>query len=494
MPTSSNCLAVDLGAESGRAVIGTLDSTGLSMRELHRFPNEPVRYNGELHWDIARLWLEIQRALAMLPGSVDNGLSSIGVDTWGLDYALLGESGVLLENPYHHRDARTDGMVERVCEIVPAADIYAQTGAQFIQVNALYQLYAASLKTPRLLSSAKTLLTIPDLLNYWLTGRKACEYTNATTTQFFHPSTRAWAVDLLERLGIPTHFLAPVIEPGTVLGNLLPDLARRTNVPEIPVIAPACHDTGSAVAAIPMTPKSVFISSGTWSLMGTEIEEPLINEKTRELNFTNEGGVCGTIRLLKNIAGLWILQGCRRHWNAEGLKLGYGEIMDIARQAPPLVSFIDPDHSSFLRSERMPESIAAYCRKTSQPQPANPGACARAVLESLALKYRYVLESLEDLTGERYEEIRIVGGGAKNKLLNQLTADATARRVVAGLVEATSLGNIAMQFVGSGAVDDVHHARRLIDESFPSEDYEPANPELWEEPYRRFRDYCRRTL
>jgi rhamnulokinase len=483
-------LAFDLGAESGRAVLGRFQSGSLSVEEVHRFPNEPVHYNGESHWDVARLWLEMQRALAIVGSNPSVKLAGLGLDTWGVDYALLGESGTLLENPYQYRDRRTDGMMERVFSIIPPEEIYTRTGIQFMQINTLYQLYAAFLKTPKLLQLAEKLLTIPDLFNFWLTGVAACEFTIASTTQFYDPRNRRWSTELLSKLGLPTHILAPVIQPGCVLGPLLPAVAKPAGFSAIPVIAPACHDTGSAVAAIESAGQSAFISSGTWSLLGTEVSEPVINSEAQRLNFTNEGGVCGTFRLLKNITGLWLLQCCRRDWQLKGQEYNYSELAELARSKPAFRSLVDPDHGSFLRPESMPETIARFCQMTEQPLPEDPPAYARAVLESLALKYRFVLEALERLTGRSYTEIHVVGGGSQNQLLNQFTADATGRRVVAGPVEATALGNLGMQMLATGAASSLQEVRRIIARSFPAQVFEPREPEKWQQVFDRFTQYC----
>jgi rhamnulokinase len=483
-------VALDLGAESGRAMLANLSGGTLAVEEVYRFANEPVWYNGEFHWDLPRLWREIGRALAEAGARSGGRLAGIGVDTWGLDYALLGEDGTLLENPFHYRDPRTDGMIERVCEVIPAEEIYRTTGIQFMQINTLYQLYAESLKKPALLRHARNLVTIPDLFNFWLTGVIACEYTNATTTQFLNASSRDWARGLLERLDIPTHFLTPVIQPGTVLGPLSAAVARQAGLKEAPVIAPACHDTGSAVAAIPANGRSAYISSGTWSLLGAELERPVLSAEAHRLNFTNEGGVCGTSRLLKNIAGMWLLQCCRQHWRACGQDLGYAELADAARSAPPFETLVNPDHRSFLHPENMPETIAAFCRATGQNPPQSVPGIVRCVLESLALKYRYVLDALECVTGMRFEEVRIVGGGARNTLLNEFTAEATGRRVVAGPVEATALGNVAMQLLATGAAASLAEARSIIDRSIPTQTFDPVNPAPWQRVYERFRQYC----
>jgi rhamnulokinase len=486
---SRQFLAFDLGAESGRAIVGRLRAGLLDIREIHRFANEPVRQNGSLHWDILRLWLEMRRGLERVAGE---GLDSVGVDTWGCDYALVGEQGELLQNPYHYRDSRTDGVMEDVQQRVPAEEIYAVTGIQFLPFNTLYQLYAACRATPKLVDAATTFLTVPDVFNYWLTGRLTAEYTNATTTQFIDARTRSWASGLLSQLGIPTRLLPEIIEPGTVLGGLGHDVSPA--LAGTPVVAPACHDTGSAVASIAGGGRRAFLSSGTWSLLGAEIAGPIITPRARDLNFTNEGGVYGTTRLLKNIAGMWLLQACRRTWASTGAEFAYDELMAAA--ADDRLAFrclFDPDHAAFLHPPCMLTAISRYCRETGQPEPDSPPAFTRAILESLAFKYRVVIEALEQLTGEPIEEIQIVGGGSRNRLLNQFTADATGCAVLAGPVEATALGNIALQMVGAGAVGSLAEARQIIERSFPVARFEPADQERWNAHYRRFQEYLELT-
>lgn len=477
-------LAFDLGAESGRAVVGQLDNGVLTMREARRFPNEPVRHNGSLQWDILRLWQEMRGTL----DAANVRFASVGLDAWGCDFALLGERGNLLENPYHYRDARTDGVMESVTARVPRERIYASTGVQFLPFNTLYQLYAACQQTPKLIDSAASLATIPDLLNYWLTGELRAELTIASTTQFVDAKSRNWAMGLLSELGLPTRILPQLVEPGTVVGTI--GKAVSSAHCGTPVVAPACHDTGSAVASVVAAGRTAFLSSGTWSLLGTERSAPIVTERARHLNFTNEGGVCGTTRLLKNIAGLWLLQECRRCWAAAGHNFTYEELVaaaDVEQYA--FGSLFDPDYPGFLHPDDMLSAIASYCRLTGQPEPSNPPAYVRAILESLAFKYRIVLEALEELTGTRFEEIRVVGGGARNRLLNQFTADATGRRVVAGPVEATALGNIAMQMLATGSVTSLDEARAIIGRSFPVECYEPSSAERWERHYQRFQEY-----
>lgn len=452
-----NYLAFDLGAESGRAMLGRFGSGRLELAELHRFPNEPLSAGGSLRWDIERLFAEMRRAIGLAPEK----LESAGVDTWGIDYALLDRDGALVEAPFHYRDRRTEGVMREVCAKIPRERIYATTGVQFLSINTLYQLCATA---PEALARATCFLTIPDLLNFRLSGTPVNEYSNASTTQLLDARTRDWAWDLIAELGLPKRIFRPVIPPGTRLGQMGNG---------VPLIAPACHDTGSAVAAIAMSPESVFLSSGTWSLLGAELAEPILTPAALEANFTNEGGVCGTIRFLKNIAGLWLLQACRRCWAAEGREFSYGELLNAAAHEPAAQAIVDPDHPSFLNPPDMPRAIAGYCERTGQPAPQSPPAFVRAILESLALRYRGVVESLEQVTGRRFAEIRIVGGGSRNRLLNQLTANATGRVVVAGPVEATALGNIAMQMLATGAVASLAEARAVIQESFPLERFFP---------------------
>jgi rhamnulokinase len=478
-------LAFDLGAESGRAVHARLHSGILEIDEVERFPNEPVSVRGSLHWDVLRLWHEMQRTLDRLS---DANFDSIGVDTWGVDYALLNHRGDLIGNPCHYRDSRTAGVMEKVFGIVSRGEIYEITGIQFLPFNTLYQLFAAYAADPKLLETARHLVTIPDLLNYWLTGRIACEYTNATTTQFVDPRTRSWAFDLLAKLGLPTAFLAPIVEPGSVLGPL----ASFHALAGTPVVAPACHDTGSAVAAIATSANSAYLSSGTWSLLGAELPAPMITPKACSLNFTNEGGVCGTVRLLKNIAGLWLLQSCRRTWLASGQNFSYDELLTSAAkdERSSFRSLFDPDHPAFLCPRDMPAEIATYCRRTGQPEPVSAPAFTRAILENLAFKYRLVLESLEELTGNHIEEIRIIGGGSLNGLLNQFTANATGRTVLAGPLEATALGNIVMQMLATGAVGSLAEGRAVVDRSFPVRRFDPVENDRWSAHYVRFKQYC----
>ncbi len=463
---AADYLAFDLGAESGRAMLGRLRGGLLQLDEIHRFPNQPLRENGSLKWDIRRLWAEMRHALEHLPQK----LTSIGVDTWGVDFGLLDVQGELIENPYHYRDRRTEGVMDSVFARTSRARIYATTGIQFLPFNTIYQLCATP---PEILARSACLLTIPDLLNFWLTGNRAAEYTIATTTQLVDAQKRTWAVDLIAELGLPAHLFPPIVEPGATIGNWH----------DVPVIAPACHDTGSAVAAIEMSAESAFLSSGTWSLLGAETTAPVITPRARDLNFTNEGGVCGTIRVLKNIAGMWLLESCRRSWPPAS----YDDLLAAATREPAFTSLIDPDDPAFLNPPNMPQAIAAFCVRTHQPVPASPPAFARTILESLALKYRAVLESLEQITARHISEIRAAGGGSRNRVLNQFAADATGRTVIAGPVEATALGNIAMQMLATGAVATLAEARAIIARSFPTERFEPTPAAGWDLAFARFR-------
>ena len=485
-------LAFDLGAESGRALLGRFESGVLSVQEICRFANEPVRYNGELHWDVPRLWLEMQKALSMVASNHSSRLDGIGLDTWGVDYALLGEGGALLANPFHYRDSRNVGMVEKVFSIVPRDEVFARTGIQVMVINTLYQLYAAHLKTPRLLEVSRQMLTVPDLFNFWLTGVAVSEFTIATTTQCYDPRQGRWSTELFEKLGLPTHFFVPLIQPGTVIGPLQPSVAKEAGISEAPVIAPACHDTGSAFAAAGGS--SAFISSGTWSLLGTEVKEPVINAEAQRLNFTNEGGVCGTFRLLKNITGLWLLQRCRHDWQLKGQDYSYAELTELAQPKPAFRSLVDPDHALFALPDSMTEAIDRFCAMTGQPKPEDPPAYTRAILESLALKYRLTIDHLEQLTGKSYDEIHIVGGGTKNALLNQFTAEASGRRVLAGPTEATALGNLGMQILATGAASSLEEVRRVIAQSYPVQVFEPTDPVKWQETLARYRQLCGTTV
>ncbi|HIE52198.1 MAG TPA: rhamnulokinase [Armatimonadetes bacterium] len=487
-------LALDLGAESGRGLVGLFDGEKLQLEEVHRFPNGPVRLLDSLHWDVLRLWEEVKQALRLAVRKYGPDFAGIGVDTWGVDFGLLGRGHVLLGNPYHYRDKRTDGMLEEAFRRVPREEIFACTGIQFMQLNTLYQLLAMEVEHSPLLEVAETLLMMPDLFHFWLSGQRVSEFSIATTTQFYDPrggmreTVRGeWARQLLERMGLPTDLLPEVVPSGTVLGDLRPSVAEEVGLGAVPVVAPAAHDTGSAVAAVPAEGENwAYISSGTWSLMGVEVTEPIINEAALTFNFTNEGGMGGTIRFLKNIMGLWLVQESRRTWARAGEEHSYSELTQMAAEAEPFLALVEPDHTSFLPMGDMPARIRAFCQQTGQPAPKTKGAIVRCALESLALKYRWVLEKLEAVLGRRLEVIHIVGGGSQNTLLSQFTADATKRPVVTGPVEATAIGNVMIQALARGEVGSHAEAREVIRRSFDLLTYEPRQPEAWDAAYERF--------
>jgi len=486
MSHTADLLAFDLGAESGRAILGRYDGDRLSLTEVHRFANGPVRAPDGLHWDVQRLFKEIKRGLVLCRRRYGRP-ASIGIDTWGVDFALLDRGGALLGQPFHYRDSRTEGVMEEAFKRVPRQEIFERTGIQFLPFNTLYQLFSMVLAGSPVLELAHTFLTIPDLFNYWLTGRALCEFTNATTTQFYDPRAGTWATSLLDKLGIPTHFLPEVIPPGTVLGDLLPSVGDDTGMEGVPVVAPACHDTGSAVAAVPASQADyAYISSGTWSLVGVEVQEPLITPESLANNFTSEGGMGGTFRLLRNVQALWLLQECRRAWARQGHSLSYDELARRAEAAPPFVSLIDPDDPSFLGPPDMPAAIEAFCMGAGQPLPQNRGAIARCVLESLALRYRWVIERIEEMRGRRVNAIHVIGGGCRNHVLCRFTADATGRPVLAGPVEATAVGNIIVQAMALGHVSSLEEGRALVRHSFEVTTYEAGERAPWDEAYTRF--------
>ena len=486
MGAAQQFLAFDLGAESGRGVLGRFDGEHLTLEELHRFPNGGVRVLDSLHWDVLRLWNEMKTTLSIC-AKKGTSLSGIGIDTWGVDFGLLGRGDVLLGFPYHYRDSRTDGMLEEAFRRLPQATIFEQSGCQFLQINTLYQLLSMAVHRSPLLDAAETFLMIPDLFNFWLTGQKVCEFTDATTTQFYDPRSSGWSREICTALNLPTEILPEVVQPGTQLGTLLPSVAAETGLPEIPVIAPACHDTGSAVAAVPVYKDNwAYISSGTWSLMGIEVPEPIITDQALALNFTNEGGVENTFRFLKNIMGLWLVQECRRTWAKAGDEMSYDEITQLAEDAKPFTALIDPDDDTFLPPGDMPARIVDYCKRTGQTPPSDAGEILRCALESLALKYRWVLEKLEVVGGNAIDVIHIVGGGAQNRILCQFTADATGTPVVAGPIEATAIGNIAVQAIASDLIGSISEAREVIGRSFNVIAYESQDSQNWEEAYEQF--------
>jgi rhamnulokinase len=486
MAATKNLLAYDLGAESGRGILGQFDGARLRLDVVHRFPNGPVRTLDALHWDVLRLWGEM--LVALRKAVAERGaIDALGVDTWGVDFALLGRGGTLLGNPRHYRDPHTEGYPDEAFKTVPRLEIYRRTGLQFMRFNSLYQLLAMKRDRSPLLDVAESLLMVPDLLHYFFTGNAVNEFTDVSTSQMYDPTAKGWADGLLQSLGLPTNILGKVVPPGTVLGPLRPSVAAEAGAAAVPVVLPASHDTASAVAAVPAQGESwCYISSGTWSLMGAELPAPLISERTLAYNFTNEGGVGGTTRFLKNIMGLWLVQECRRSWERAGRDYSYDELTRLAEAAPPFASLVDPDDSSFWLPPSMPAALGDFCKRTGQPVPTEPGAVVRCALESLALRYRWVLERLEELLSRRIDVIHVVGGGCQNELLNQLTADACGRAVVAGPVEATAVGNVLVQLLGLGAIGSLAEGREVVRRSFEGKTFEPSRPERWGEPYQRF--------
>jgi rhamnulokinase len=472
--TSRTVLAVDLGAESGRVMAVHFDSQQLALEELHRFPNTTVTINGTLHWNFLRLWGDIQDGIEK---GKQFSPASLGVDTWGVDFGLLDSQGNLIGNPVHYRDNRTNGMMERAYAKVPQAEIFSQTGIQFMQINTLYQLLSLAESGSPQLQIADTFLTAPDLLNYWLTGVKACEFSNATTTQLYNPTSGDWATEMMNKLEIPSRIFPEIVSPGTHLGKY----------EDIPVIAPACHDTGSAVAAVPaQRPDFAYISSGTWSLVGLELNRPILTAEALAANVTNEGGVYDTFRFLKNLTGLWILQQCRATWAAGGEAYTYTEMVDMAVQAEPFKAFIDSNDPRFLSPGDYPKRIRDWCHQTHQPVPETPGEVVRCVLESLALAYRQVLEGIKTVANRSVSVLHIVGGGTQNKLLNQMTANATDLRVVTGPIEATVIGNALVQLITLGDIANLDQARQIVAGMAETQQYEPHDHALWNEAYARF--------
>ena len=485
MPGSS-FLAIDLGAESGRAILGRIGEQ-LTLEEIHRFSNGPVRVGDHIYWDVLRLWTEIKNGLRIAAESERGSLAGLGLDTWGVDYSLLDASDQLIGNPFHYRDARTDGIVEVAFQIAPREEIYHQTGIQFMQINTLFQLLAMRQANDPALQIARAFLMIPDLFNFWLTGRKANEFTISTTTQCYNPREKRWASELLTALDIPEQIFQQIIQPGAVLENLLASVAEEASSERIPVIAVGSHDTASAVAAVPAEGSDfIYISSGTWSLMGIESEQPIINGNSLKYNLTNEGGVCNTIRFLKNIMGMWLLQESRRQWAKTRQSYTYDELTDLAEGAPARKSFIFVDDHRFLAPGNMVERIQMFCRETDQPVPQTHAEVVRCILESLALEYRWETEKLRELSGKTLPVIHIIGGGSRNRLLNQCTADATGCDVIAGPVEATAIGNILLQAIALGHISSLEEGRALVRRSFDVTSFQPQDRSGWEEAYTRY--------
>jgi rhamnulokinase len=480
-------LAIDVGAESGRGIVGLFDGSRIHLETIHRFANGPITLLDQMVWDAPGLFREIQNSIAKA-GVECGGIDSVGVDTWGVDFGLIGRGGGLLGLPRHYRDPHTESAMDLAFRTVPRDEIYRRTGLQFLRFNTLFQLVALRRDHSPLLDAAEHLLFMPDLFHYWLTGIKTNEFTNASTSQLLDARTRSWDYELEAKFAINTKLLNPPTQPGAVLGPLRNNVVRDTGVNPVPVIAPATHDTASAVAAVPATGDDwAYLSSGTWSLLGAELPEPVITDASLAANFTNEAGVGKTVCFLKNIMGLWLVQECKRSFAKAGQDHSYEEWSKLAEQAPPFKSLIDPDDPTFLLPADMPRAIAEFCRRTGQPVPENGGEYIRCCLESLALKYRHVLSLMESLTGRGVKVLHVVGGGSKNALLNQFTADAINRPVLAGPVEATAIGNVMVQAMGLGLVHSLTQIREIIRQSVGMTTYEPKEVAKWDDAYERFR-------
>lgn len=487
-------VAFDYGAGSGRAILGQYDGQGLTMSEVHRFTNEPVAVGGSLYWDLLRLYHELKQGLLHCVQQGHGDLACIAIDTWGVDFGLLDSRGALLGHPYHYRDGRTDGMIEFALQRLTKSEIYQYTGIAFQKFNTLYQLLAMRQTSPEILEQAATLLFMPDLLTYFLTGERVTEYTIASTSQMVNARTREWAWELLNRLELPGNLLTPVIQPGTMIGPLTPAIRAELNLGAIPVAAVAEHDTASAVLAVPATGDFVYLSSGTWSLLGVETSAPVLSETAMTLNYTNEGGVRNTYRLLKNVMGLWLLQECKRVWDRSGAAVSLPKLDRLAGEAKAFGFLIDPDDDLFYLPGGMPDKIREYCRRTGQPEPREMGETVRCIMESLALKYRMTIEGLERIVGKALPVIHVVGGGSKIAMLNQFTANATGKPVMAGPVEATALGNLGAQLMALGELSQMVEVRQLIRSSCEVREYHPQDTAQWDEAYGRFKTIVARGL
>jgi rhamnulokinase len=483
-------LAIDIGAESGRVMAGIWNGKTIRLEEIHRFANGPVALGETIRWDVLRLWSEIQQGLTLAGKKFGKQIVSVGADTWGVDFVLLNKQEEILGQPYHYRDIRTRGLMEQTFQKVPRSEIFAQSGLQFMELNSLYQLLAWENHSPEILDAADMLLFMPDFIHWCLCGAKKAEFTIASTSQCVHPLQRNWSLPLLKQLGLPTHFLPQLVTAGTELGKLRPSLAKRTGLTGVKVVAPPSHDTASAVAGVPTAHTGranwAYISSGTWSLMGVEVPKAVLSSRALELNMTNEGGIDGTYRLLKNIMGLWLVQQCKRSFEVAERKYDYAQLVQLAAMAKPLRSLVNPNDPRFLNPSDMPKAIQEYCRETKQPLPKTDGELVRCCYESLALKYRETLGYLEELTGIGIKVIYIVGGGSQNKLLNHFAAAACRRPVVAGPVEATAMGNLLTQIRASGELGSLSAMREVVNQSSSVACYDPPAESAWNEAAERF--------
>jgi sugar (pentulose or hexulose) kinase len=482
-----NFIAFDLGASNGRGIIGNYDGKKIALDILTRFDNGYVQVLDHYYWNILGIFDQVKLSLRKAASQCKDSLVGIGVDSWGLDFALFDKKGDMISNPYCYRDPRTNDMIEEACQRVPRQEIFTITGVQFMQINSLYQLLAMVISGAPALKQAQKFLMIPDMINYWLTGRGVCEYTNASNTQMLDATTKQWAYPLIKAMGIPEKIFPEILEAGTILEQVSHPVLVETGLSPLPVIATVTADTGAAVASVPAKIKNfAYLSSGTWGLIGVEIPAPVLNNKVKKYNFGNEGGVFNTIRLLRNIPNLWLLQESRRIWALEGQNYSWDELIQMLDQTKPFLAYIDSDQSQFVLPENMPKTIQETCRKTGQSVPQTKGEIIRVILESLAFKYRHTIDKLTDILGKVPEAFHIVGGGARNKMLCQFAANACNMPVIVGPEEATALGNIMLQMIALGDLKSHAEGRELIQTSFPTDEYLPRNSEIWEEEYQKF--------
>lgn len=478
-------LAFDFGASSGRAIIGKFENGKIELEEVHRFSNDPVSVNGTTYWDVLRLFYEIKQGI--IKAKQAGGFDSIGIDTWGVDFGLLDEFGCLLENPIHYRDVRTVGMIEEAEKYISKREMYDITGIQFMELNTIFQLLALKKERPHMLERTDRMLFMPDLFAYMLTGEKNTEYSIATTSQMIDLKTNSWSEKLLDKLGIKKDIFAPIVKSGTKVGFLSKEICEECGVPSVPVIAVCEHDTQSAISAVPCPEgEFAFISSGTWSLFGTELEKAVVNDTTYEINVTNEGGYDFSTGFLKNIIGLWLIQESRRQWAREGENYSYADLEKLALEAEPFKCFIDPDAPEFVPHGNLPERVREYCRKTNQYVPETVGEIMRCIYESLAMKYRETFDKIKECTGKDYPVIHVIGGGTKDTLLCQLTANSCGCDVKAGPIEATVLGNLAVQLISHGEIKDIKEAREIIASSENVVTYIPQDADLWSENFEKY--------
>lgn len=478
-------LAFDFGASSGRAIIGSFDGEKITLKEVHRFTNDPVDLGGTLYWDVLRLFYEIKQGI--VKAKIAGGFDSIGIDTWGVDFGLIDKNGRLLENPVHYRDKRTSGLVEESFKSVPRQKMYDITGIQFMELNTLFQLISLKNQRPEMLERADKMLFMPDLFAYFLTGKMCSEYSIASTSQLIDINTRSWSKELLDAFGIKESLFAPLTEPGTQLGNLSKEICEECGVESVPVISVCGHDTQSAITAVPCESGDfAFLSSGTWSLFGTELQKPIVNETSLKINITNEGGFGGTTGFLKNIIGLWLIQESRRQWQREGKDYSYADLEKLALSEEPFKCFIDPDAPEFVPQGNIPERVREFCRKTGQYVPESVGEIMRCIYESLAMKYRMTFEKLCECTGKDYPVIHVIGGGTKDGLLCRMTASSCGKTVKAGPIEATVMGNVAVQLMSDGTIGSISEARKAVAASESLKTYEPENTDEWIKAYESF--------